>query len=261
MAMPDSPNYLAPAIRLAGVSLNLDGKQILQDINLEIPPGETLVLMGKNGSGKTMLLKTLVGLFRPQQGVAEILGKNVHNLGHYELDQLLQKTGYVFQKSGLFDSLHVWENVVFALRRFSDLSHDQLRQKATECLNRAGLKDVEDKYPSELSGGMQKRAGIARAIAMDPQILLFDDPTAGLDPVLTDAIAELIKGIKRNLGSTAIVVAHDFNLAYKLADKIGLMVSGRLHGILTRDEFKASSEAYFEQFREGKLTGPIPVIE
>lgn len=253
--MPD------PAIRLSQVSLTIGEKKILQDIDVDIQPGETLVVMGKNGSGKTMLLKTLVGLFRPQRGAAEILGQNVHNLRIHDLDLLRKKIGYVFQKSGLFDSMHVWQNVVFALQRYSGLNHAELRAKATECLNRAGLKDVEDKYPSELSGGMQKRAGIARAIAMDPQILLFDDPTAGLDPVLTDAIAELIKGIKRNLGSTAIVVAHDFNLAYKLADKIGLMVGGRLHGVLTREEFQTTTEPYFEQFREGKLTGPIPVIE
>lgn len=249
------------AVALRQVSLAIGEKQILADINVEMQPGETLVLMGKNGSGKTMLLKTLVGLFRPQQGSAEILGQNVHKLKHRDLDELRRKIGYVFQKSGLFDSLHVWENVVFALRRYKNLAAEELRQKATECLNRAGLKDVEDKFPSELSGGMQKRAGIARAIAMDPQILLFDDPTAGLDPVLTDAIAELIKGIKRNLGSTAIVVAHDFNLAYKLADRIGLMVGGKLHGVLSREEFQTTTEPYFEQFREGKLTGPIPVIE
>ncbi|MFO1472684.1 MAG: ATP-binding cassette domain-containing protein [Turneriella sp.] len=261
MVQWDSPTNPEPAIRLENISLTIDSKPILRDISFALKPGETLVLMGKNGSGKTMLLKTLVGLFKPERGNAEIFGNDVHTLGRANLDVLRQKIGYVFQKSGLFDSLRVWENVIFALRRFSNLNNDELRAKATECLNRAGLKDVEDKYPSELSGGMQKRAGIARAIAMDPQILLFDDPTAGLDPVLTDAIAELIKGIKRNLGSTAIVVAHDFNLAYKLADRIGLMVGGRLHGILSRDEFRNSAEAYFEQFREGKLTGPIPVVE
>lgn len=249
------------AVLTENMSLTLGGKAILRDISFSVEPGETLVLMGKNGSGKTMLLKTLAGLFTPQQGKAEILGQNVHTLPHDELDELRRKIGYVFQKSGLFDSLHVWENVVFALRRFSELDDDELKLKATDCLNRAGLKDVEDKYPSELSGGMQKRAGIARAIAMDPEILLFDDPTAGLDPVLTDAIAELIKTIKRNLGSTAIVVAHDFNLAYKLADKIGLIVAGNLHTVMTCEEFRSSTEPYVEQFREGKLTGPIPVIE
>ncbi len=249
------------AISAENLSLVIGGKDILRQINLHVEPGETLVLMGKNGSGKTMLLKTLVGLFSPQQGHATILGHNVHRLSHLELDALRRKIGYVFQKSGLFDSLHVWENVVFALRRFSDLDEKALRAKATDCLNRSGLKDVEDKYPSELSGGMQKRAGIARAIAMDPEILLFDDPTAGLDPVLTDAIAELIKDIQRNLGSTAIVAAHDFNLAYKLADKIGLMVAGNLHTVMTSEEFRTTSEPYVEQFREGKLTGPIPVIE
>lgn len=249
------------AIRLSNISLTIDGKAILRDISFELQPGETLVLMGKNGSGKTMLLKTLVGLFRPQQGKAEILGHDVHAISRADLDILRQKIGYVFQKSGLFDSMHIWQNVIFALRRFRHDKQADLRAKATECLNRVGLKDAEDKYPAELSGGMQKRAGIARAIAMDPSILLFDDPTAGLDPVLTDAIAELIKGIRRNLGSTAIIIAHDFNLAYKLADKIGLIVGGKLHGILSREEFRTTTEPYFEQFREGKLTGPIPVIE
>jgi len=252
---------MTTAVEAENLSLSINGKDILQQITLRVEPGETLVLMGKNGSGKTMLLKTLVGLFTPQQGRALILGQDVHRLSPVQLDQLRRKIGYVFQKSGLFDSLHVWENVVFALRRFSNLDDDQLRAKATDCLERSGLKDVEDKYPSELSGGMQKRAGIARAIAMDPEILLFDDPTAGLDPVLTDAIAELIKAVKRNLGSTAIVVAHDFNLAYKLADKIGLMVAGKLHTVMSRDEFRTTTEPYVEQFRDGKLTGPIPVIE
>jgi phospholipid/cholesterol/gamma-HCH transport system ATP-binding protein len=249
------------AIDVRNLTLRIGEKNILQDVSLNLKPGETLVLMGKNGSGKTMLLKTLVGLFKPQTGSAEILGANVHSLRAHELDTLRRDIGYVFQKSGLFDSLFVWQNVVFALKRYTDLGPDELRKKATDCLNRAGLKDVEEKFPAELSGGMQKRAGIARAIAMDPKILLFDDPTAGLDPVLTDAIAELIKGIKRDIGSTAIVVAHDFNLAYKLADKIGLMVAGKLHGVISREEFQTTTEPYFEQFREGKLTGPIPVIE
>lgn len=252
---------MTEAVSIRDLSLTIGEKKILQSVSVDLAPGETLVIMGKNGSGKTMLLKTLAGLFRPQTGSAHVLGKDVHALSPRELDELRRSIGYVFQKSGLFDSMYVWENVVFALRRFSTLNAAELRAKATECLNRAGLKDVEEKFPAELSGGMQKRAGIARAIAMDPQILLFDDPTAGLDPVLTDAIAELIKGIKRNLGSTAIVVAHDFNIAYKLADKIGLMVAGKLHGVLTRDEFRTTTEPYFEQFREGKLTGPIPVIE
>ncbi|MBV6493229.1 MAG: putative ribonucleotide transport ATP-binding protein mkl [Turneriella sp.] len=249
------------AVSLENISLRIGDNQILKDVSVEIKPGETLVLMGKNGSGKTMLLKTLVGLFRPQKGSAKIFGKDVHALPAQELNTLRRNIGYVFQKSGLFDSLHVWENIVFALRRFHSLDENALKQKASECLNRTGLKDVEDKFPSELSGGMQKRAGIARAIAMDPQLLLFDDPTAGLDPVLSDAIANLVIEIKKKLGSTAIVVAHDFKVAYKLADRIGLMVSGKLHGILSREEFQTTTEPYFEQFREGKLTGPIPVIE
>ncbi len=243
------------------ITLVVDDKVILSDISFSLSEGETLVIMGKNGCGKTMLLKTIVGLFKPQQGRVDVFGKNIHSLQPIEIAELLKKTGYVFQKSGLFDSLSVAENVVFARRRFADESHEELMAHATACLNKAGLKDVEGKLPSELSGGMQKRAGIARAIAMDPQLLLMDDPTAGLDPVLTDAIADLILDIRSSLKSASIVVTHDFNLAYKLANRIGLMVAGRLHSVMSVDEFKNTDEPYIKQFREGSLVGPIPVIE
>lgn len=243
------------------VSLTLQGKPVLKNISFEVKEGETFVLMGKNGSGKTVLLKTLVGLFEPQQGKIELFGENIFRLSPIKRNEILKKIGYVFQKSGLFDSLTVAENVVFARRRFVKESPEELQEHAITCLRKTGLIGVENKLPSELSGGMQKRAGIARAIALDPKLLLMDDPTAGLDPVLTDAIADLILEIRNSLKSSAVIVTHDFNLAYKLGHYIGLMVSGELKAIYSVSEFQTTDNPYVVQFREGALTGPIPVIE
>lgn len=248
-------------VSLENVSLTIGGNHILKNINIDLEKNETLVLMGKNGSGKTITLKTIVGLFRPQKGTVKVYNQNIYELKAEELDNIRKRIGYVFQKSGLFDSLKVGENVTFGIRRFKKLSAEELNEKAIDALRRSGLKDVETKLPSELSGGMQKRAGIARAIAMEPDLLLMDDPTAGLDPVLTDAIADLIIEIRESLKSSFIIVTHDLKLAAKLADRIGLLVNGKLHGILSNDEFMQTDEPYYKQFREGLLTGPIPVIE
>lgn len=248
-------------VEVEDLSLRIGEKQILSDINFSLSGGETLVLMGKNASGKTMLLKTVFGLFKPQKGSSKIYGENIYRLRGKKLIALKQKVGYVFQKSGLFDSISVAENVTFALRRFTKLKEKELMEKATEALNRSGLKNVEDKFPSELSGGMQKRAGIARAIAMNPTLLFMDDPTAGLDPVLTDAIADLILEIRDSLQSSALVVTHDLKLARKLADRIGLIIGGKLHNIYETEEFFLTDEPHVKQFRDGLLEGPIPVIE
>ncbi len=249
------------AVQASGVSLVIGNNAILKDISFQLTNNETIVLMGKNGSGKTMILKTVVGLFRPQKGTVTVFNRDIHKMKPEEADEVRKKIGYVFQKSGLFDSMRVGENVSFGIRRFQKISREEANTKAIEALRRSGLKDVESRLPSELSGGMQKRAGIARAIAMDPELLLMDDPTAGLDPVLTDAIADLIIEIRETLHSSFIIVTHDLKLARKLADRIGLMVNGKLHGIVPTDEFMETEEPYYRQFREGLLTGPIPVIE
>lgn len=243
------------------LNVRLGGKDILHNINFSLKKKETFVFLGKNGSGKTILLKSLVSIFNPYKGSSLIFGNDIHQLGGKEKQALLKRVGYVFQKSGLFDSFTVGENVVFSLRRFEQKSPQELRDIAIDCLRRSGLQDVEDKLPSELSGGMQKRAGIARAIAMNPELLVMDDPTAGLDPVLTDAIADLILELKNSLQSSAIITTHNLDFAYKLADKIGLLVNGRLMALVTTDEFRNSDDSYIHQFREGLLQGPIAVIE
>jgi len=248
-------------VQVNNLDLTISNKQILKDINFSLEKSETFVLMGKNGSGKTMLLKTLVGLFQASKGTIEVFDKDIDKISKNKLNNLKEKIGYVFQKSGLFDSMTVAENVYFALKRKKNVSQQELLEKAIIALNRSGLKGVEKKLPSQLSGGMQKRAGIARSIIMEPKLLLMDDPTAGLDPVLTDAIANLLKELKKTLGSSFIITTHDLGLAYKLADKIGLMVAGEIKKIVSVDEFQNTSNDFIKQFREGSLEGPIPIIE
>lgn len=239
----------------------MGGETILEEINLEINKGETLVLLGKNGAGKTMLLKTIVGLFRPTQGDIRIFGKNLFELKPAQQTELRKEIGYVFQKSGLFDSHDILNNIIFTMRRFFPQEESVMREKAVALLKSAGLAGVENLMPSQLSGGMQKRAGIARAIALDPKILLMDDPTAGLDPVLTDAIAELILEIRGRLHNTCLLVTHDRKLAYKLGHRIALMQKGRLICVVPREEFLESDDPYIRQYRNANLEGPIPVLE
>ncbi|MDH4263176.1 MAG: ATP-binding cassette domain-containing protein [Spirochaetia bacterium] len=247
-------------IQLENISLNINNFDILNSISLNVDSNETVVLLGKNGSGKTMLLKTVVGLYKPNEGYVKVFGHDINKIAKEEKNNIFRKTGYVFQKSGLFDSLTIAENVMFALQRFTNSSKSDMFEKAIELLKSTGLKNVENKFPSELSGGMQKRAGIARAIAMDPTMLLLDDPTAGLDPVLSDAIADLIIDIRERLKSAIIVVTHDMKIAYKLASKIGLLHEGRLINILPTEDFINSTDEFIRQFRTGSLEGPIPVL-
>ena len=248
-------------IDLENVSLQLNRSIILKNINLKVNQGETIVLVGKNGSGKTMLLKTIVGLYKPSEGLVKVFDKDIYQISKEEKNIIFRKTGYVFQKSGLFDSLSIAENVMFSIQRFAPESRETMLQKAIELLKSAGLSNVENKLPSELSGGMQKRAGIARAIAMDPTMLLMDDPTAGLDPVLSDAIAELIISIRERLNSAIIVVTHDLKIARKLAHKIGLMHEGKLIELMNTEEFMSTDNEYIKQFRTGAMEGPIAVLD
>ncbi len=242
------------------ITLYLDQKKILDSISFDIKPQENLVIMGKNGCGKTILLKTLIGLFTPQAGETTIFDEDIYKISEIEKNGVLKRLGYVFQRSGLFDSLNIMDNVLFGLKHTSTKSVSEKICIAQECLLRTGLEGVDSKKPSELSGGMQKRASIARAVASKPEFLFLDDPTAGLDPVLTDSIGDLILDLKERLRSTSLIVTHDLELAYKLGDRIGLMVDGRLHGILSVENFKNTQEPYFSQFREGKLQGPISVL-
>ncbi|MES0490725.1 MAG: ATP-binding cassette domain-containing protein [Leptospirales bacterium] len=246
--------------KISNLSLVIQGETILENINFNLKPGETFAIIGKNGAGKTMLLKSLIGIFTPTRGDVHMFNVDMVNTKESQLVPIRQKTGYVFQKSGLFDSLTVEDNVLFALERFTGKKREELSAKVTSLLASTGLKGVEKKFPSELSGGMQKRAGIARAIAMDPDLLLMDDPTAGLDPILSDAIGELILDIKKVKQMTTIIVTHDIKLAYKLADRIALMHEGKFISVLDTEKFKISDNPYIYQYRNKLLEGPISVI-
>ncbi len=249
-------------LQVEDLSLELSGKLILEEISFSLKEQEILVLMGKNGCGKSVLFKSLVGIYPPQKGKVYLFGEDFYSLPKIKRNELLKKVGYVFQKSGLFDSMSVLENVLFPLERFFSSSKKvEFRKKAVEILHQVGLKEVEELYPSSLSGGMQKRVGIARAVIHEPKLLIMDDPTAGLDPVLTDAIADLILEMKNLLKATLLISTHEFPLAYKVATKIALMVQGKIVAIKETQEFQESKDPFIMQFREGLLEGPIAVIE
>ena len=213
-------------INIKGLVIHSGGKAVLDNIYLEIPGGETTVLLGKNGSGKSVLLKTLAGLIRNYIGLIEIEGKDLKgiydNNAHKRSADCDFTFAYVFQKGGLFDSMNVYDNVAFPLRR-QGIDEISIKKIVSNALQRVGLSGNEDKLPSELSGGMQKRVGFARAICLNPGIIFYDDPTAGLDPILSDSIADIIIDIKKAYLSTSLVVTHDLKIARKIADKIALL--------------------------------------
>ncbi|MFO0596245.1 MAG: ABC transporter ATP-binding protein [Myxococcaceae bacterium] len=201
--------------------------KVLTGINLEIPPGSTLVILGGSGSGKTVLMKHMIGLLKPDQGQVIVDGEDIVPMGALELEKLRRKFGMVFQAAALFDSMTVYENVSFPLREHrKDLPEEQMRELVRQKLSIVGLKNVEEKYPSDLSGGMRKRVGLARAIVLDPKIVLYDEPTTGLDPITTDYVDEMILDAKAQLGVTSVVISHDIASAFKVADNIAFLYQG-----------------------------------
>jgi len=248
-------------ISLNDLTLVLSGKTVLENINLEVGQNEVISFIGKNGSGKTVLLKTAAGIYQPAMGSLSLFGSQIDKLSRHELQQKMIQTGYVFQKSGLFDSMTVMENVLFGLSRFSGKPVKDFFDKGIHLLELTGLKGVENKYPAQLSGGMQKRASIARAIAMDPKVLFLDDPTAGLDPVLSDAIADLILDLKNNLQSAVLVATHDLKVAQKISSRIIVMDRGKIATETKASDFATSDNKYIVQFRTMALEGPVSVID
>ncbi len=247
-------------IQVKDLTISFNGTPIVENVNLAVEKGTTLALLGKNGSGKSIILKAVAGLI-DYGGSIEVQGRNIREL--YE-DGAMQITDapfhltYVFQKGGLFDSLTVFENTAFGLRRMG-LAEEEIAERALGSLARVGLKGSEEKLPSELSGGMQKRVGLARAVCMNPNVILYDDPTAGLDPILSDSIADLILEIRNNLKTTSIVATHDLQVAMKIADRAALIYGGRIVYESTEQEFFETDDTYARQFIEGEIEGPIDI--
>lgn len=217
----------APMIEIVDLHKSFGAHKVLTGITLSVPAGSTLVILGGSGSGKTVLMKHMIGLLKPDSGQVVVDGEDIVPMGPEELERIRRKFGMVFQAAALFDSMTVFENVSFPLREHrKDLSEEQMRQLVAEKLAIVGLKNVENKYPADLSGGMRKRVGLARAIVLDPKIVLYDEPTTGLDPITTDYVDEMILDAKKHLGVTSVVISHDIASAFKVADNIAFLYQG-----------------------------------
>lgn len=237
------------------------GKPVLQDVNLTIESGETMVIIGRSGCGKSVLLKHITGLLHPDGGTLLVDGRDVTRLNRHELDEIRKRFGFLFQGGALFDSMTVGENVGIALKVHTDRTETEIGERVRTCLQMVGLSDVEDQKPAELSGGMRKRVGLARAIAMNPEYILYDEPTTGLDPIMADIINDLILDMNRRLSVTAIAVTHDMISAYKVADRIAMLHDGVIHAVGTPDEIRNSDDPLVQQFILGRGEGPIKSLE
>jgi len=244
-------------IRIVDLSKSFGAKRVLDGLSLEIETGETMVIIGQSGSGKSVLLKLLIGILTPDCGEIFIDGTNATALARDERQRLTRKFGMLFQGAALFDSMTVAQNVAFGLERYSDLTRAKVRAKVTESLELVGLRGVEHLMPFELSGGMKKRVGLARAIAYAPEIMLYDEPSTGIDPIRADAINELILMLKREMRVTSVAITHDITSASKVADRMAMLYLGRIIAVGTPDEFRRSSNAVVQQFIHGRAEGPI----
>lgn len=245
-------------IALRGVHKQFGKKVVLDGIDLEVPRGKSLVVIGGSGTGKSVMLKCVLGLIRPERGEILIDGQDAMKFSASEREEALRKFGMLFQGSALFDSLKVWENVAFGLIQGRRMDRDKAREIAIEKLGQVGLgPEVGELSPAELSGGMQKRVALARAIAAEPEIIFFDEPTTGLDPIMADVINNLIKDCVRRLGATTLSITHDMASARKIADYIAMIYKGRIiwHG--TAAEVDKSGNDYVDQFIHGRAEGPI----
>ncbi len=246
-----------PMIELIDVHRSFGDNYVLRGIDLSIQRGETMVIIGGSGSGKSVIIKHMIGLLKPDKGKVVVDNKDVSSLKEGELNELRKKFGMLFQGAALFDSLSVWENVGFGLREHTHLSNEEIKKIAIEKVKMVGLEGVEDLRPSELSGGMKKRVGLARAIAMEPEILLYDEPTTGLDPIMADAINDLIVEMKKKLNVTGVAITHDMVSAYKIGDRIAMLYKGKIIGVGTPEEIKNSQDPVVHQFITGSAVGPI----
>jgi phospholipid/cholesterol/gamma-HCH transport system ATP-binding protein len=247
-------------IRIVDLHKRFGDNQVLRGVNLEVGRCETLVIIGRSGCGKSVLVKHINGLIRPDRGRVYIDGEDVTNLRGQHLFRVRRKFGMLFQGSALLDSMTVGENVGLGLRHHTDLTESQIRQRVRDKLSLVGLSGLENMYPAELSGGMKKRVGLARAMALDPKCIILDEPTTGLDPIMADVINELILGLQKDLCITSIAVTHDMVSATKIADRIAMLYEGRIIFDGPPDEIRQTSDPVVRQFIEGSAQGPVKAV-
>jgi phospholipid/cholesterol/gamma-HCH transport system ATP-binding protein len=247
-------------IIIKGLAKSFGSKCVLNSLDLEVHQGESLVIIGGSGSGKSVLIKNIVGILKPDSGSILIDNMEMTNLSDKEYSQVLKKFGYLFQGGALFDSLPIWKNIAFSPLQNHKFSLKEARKLAIEKLESVGLDEsVADLYPAELSGGMQKRAALARAIALNPEIIFFDEPTTGLDPIMSAIINDLINKNSKQLGATTITITHDLISAAHIADRVAMIYEGKIIWQGPIDKLYSSGNPYVEQFVSGSVNGPIKI--
>jgi phospholipid/cholesterol/gamma-HCH transport system ATP-binding protein len=235
-------------IKVRRLYKDINGQPILEDISLDVKEGELLVILGESGSGKSVLLKHLIGLMKPTKGTIEIDGRDICRLTERELLTVRKNIGYLFQEGALYDFMTVYDNVAFPLREHTALDRRQIAEKVDGLLIMVGLEEAEEKFPAELSGGMKKRAALARALILDSKILFCDEPTSGLDPLRSRDISDLIRDISRKLHCTTVVTSHDIDNSMRIADRLVVLREGRILAGGTPEELKASEQVFIKEF-------------
>lgn len=238
-------------INIVGVHKSFGTQKVLDGIDLKIPRGKITVILGRSGIGKSVLLKHMIGLLRPDRGRVYVDDTDINSLGPLQLNKIRSKFGMLFQSAALFDSFDVFDNVAFPLVEHTSFTREKIAKVVKEKLALVGLRDVDDKMPSELSGGMKKRVGLARAIALEPEIILYDEPTTGLDPLMTDSVDRLILDTQRKLSITSVVISHDIASAFKIADKIAMIDNGKIVEEGNPTGFKNSTNPFVKRFLTG----------
>jgi phospholipid/cholesterol/gamma-HCH transport system ATP-binding protein len=247
-------------IELIDVTKKFGEQTVLSRLNLKIPEGKITSVIGPSGEGKSVLLKHMIGLLRPDAGRVEVDGEDIALMKHLELNRVREKFGMLFQNAALFDSQTVFENVAFLLEEKTGLSPAEIRDRVHEALESVGLKGIDDKYPDELSGGMKKRVGLARALLLNPSIVLFDEPTTGLDPIICRAIHQLIRDTHDRYGFTAVIVSHEIPEIYDISDQVAMLYNGEIITMGTPDDIRHSDHPVIRQFVSGSLDGPIQFV-
>jgi phospholipid/cholesterol/gamma-HCH transport system ATP-binding protein len=244
-------------IHISGLHKSFGDNAVLRGVDLEVRRGETMVVIGQSGSGKSVLLKHLIGLMKPDRGTIRLNGTDITHIKGQALQEVTRKVGILFQGAALFDSMNVFQNVSFGLERQTELGPEEIGERVRESLRLVGLRDVERLMPHELSGGMKKRVGLARAIAYRPEILLYDEPSTGIDPIRADAINSLINDLKEQLRVTSVVITHDMASCNRVADRIAMLYEGRIIQVGTPRDIQKSSNPVIQQFIRGEAEGPI----
>jgi phospholipid/cholesterol/gamma-HCH transport system ATP-binding protein len=251
----------APIVSIRGLCKSFDDNAVLKGVDLDVEEGGITVVIGPSGCGKSVLVKHVIGLLRPDAGTIDVDGQEITHLPERQMTAVRRKFGMLFQQSALFDSMSVLDNVTFPLVEHSNLSQRQMRDAAVERLQQLGLTNIEEKFPSELSGGMRKRVGLARATILDPRIVIYDEPMTGLDPIMCENVEEMILTARQKLKITSLVVSHDMASTFRMADKVAMLFNGRVEVQGTSEEVRQSRNETVRRFIYLSGTGPLKLEE